>query len=234
MGNHDDEANLDRQKIVDLDETNEYSITKQSLNITGITNYILPIYSFNDKNKTITNLWFFDTNDRGCQGKSGWGCINPDQIQWYNIQSNEIIKDSGKNVEGLAFFHIPLPEYKDLWNYEKTYGSRNEGVCSPDYNTQFFDVCKKQGNIKAMFCGHDHSNDYGGIYKGIELVYGRKTGYGGYGPSGFQRGARIIYLREDKNGSFSYEHEIIQEDLSIVKNGEPTWQGDRFVTNCDG
>lgn len=29
--------------------------------------------------------------------------------------------------------------------------------------------------------GHDHNNDYGGYYNNnnIELVYGRKTGYGG-------------------------------------------------------
>lgn len=234
LGNHDDQANLSRQEILDLDKTNPFSITKQSINITGITNYILPISSFNDTQKIVTMLWFFDTNDVGCQGRDGWGCINPDQINWYKNKSNEIIEITGRNVEGLAFFHIPLPEYKDLWNNGKTYGKRNEGVCSPDYNTGFFNTSKVQGNIKAMFCGHDHSNYYGGYFKDIELVYGRKTGYGGYGPDGFQRGARIINLKDNQNGSFSYEHEIIQEDLTFVKNGEPTWQGDKFVTNCTG
>ncbi len=37
-----------------------------------------------------------------------------------------------------------------------------------------------------MFCGHDHNNYFGGMYNSnLELVYGRKTGYGGYGPDGF-------------------------------------------------
>ncbi len=35
-------------------------------------------------------------------------------------------------------------------------------------------------DIKAIFVGHDHSNDFGGFYKGIELAFGRKSGYGGY------------------------------------------------------
>jgi hypothetical protein len=46
--------------------------------------------------------------------------------------------------------------------------------------------------IKAALCifiltfvaitGHDHDNDFYGEYEGILLAYGRKTGYGGYGP----------------------------------------------------
>lgn len=44
-----------------------------------------------------------------------------------------------------------------------------------------------ENNVKANFVGHDHTNDFGGTYtnsqgKSIELVYGRKTGYGSYGP----------------------------------------------------
>ena len=34
-----------------------------------------------------------------------------------------------------------------------------------------------------MFFGHDHDNDYEGIYQGIFLSYGRKTGEGSYGPN---------------------------------------------------
>lgn len=49
-----------------------------------------------------------------------------------------------------------------------------------------------------MFAGHDHNNDFSGNYYGIDLVYGRKTGYGCYGPPpGMQRGARVIILKEE-------------------------------------
>lgn len=34
----------------------------------------------------------------------------------------------------------------------------------------------------ALFVGHDHSNDYVNDFEGFLLGYGRKTGYGCYGP----------------------------------------------------
>jgi hypothetical protein len=37
-----------------------------------------------------------------------------------------------------------------------------------------------------------------GVYEGVRLMYGRKSGYGGYGPPpGWLRGARVIELHEN-------------------------------------
>lgn len=59
-----------------------------------------------------------------------------------------------------------------------------EPTCSC-YNTGYVDALMNN-NVQANFAGHDHNNDYGGTYrknnKKIELVYGRKSGYGSYGP----------------------------------------------------
>ena len=33
-----------------------------------------------------------------------------------------------------------------------------------------------------MFYGHDHDNDFTGYLDNVELSYGRKTGFGCYGP----------------------------------------------------
>ena len=46
------------------------------------------------------------------------------------------------------------------------------------------------------------------LFLGIDLVYGRKTGYGGYGPSYFQRGGRVIKLNEyyDENGELQFNY----------------------------
>ena len=38
-------------------------------------------------------------------------------------------------------------------------------------------------NTLGVFAGHNHNNDFRGRYLGIDLFYGRKTGYGGYGPN---------------------------------------------------
>ena len=70
-------------------------------------------------------------------------------------------------------------------------------------------------NIKAVFVGHDHNNDFCGDYYGVSLCYGRKTGYGSYGPpDGMQRGARILEfsLRDD---TIKFDSWIRQEDGSL-------------------
>ncbi len=44
-------------------------------------------------------------------------------------------------------------------------------------------------------------NDFGFSYKGIWLYYGRKSGWGGYGPpDGWMRGSRIGVLKEGQRG----------------------------------
>ena len=69
-----------------------------------------------------------------------------------------------------------------MWNYNHTVGRKGEEVCCPRKNTGMFEILKNFANTKAIYCGHDHNNDYKGFYEGVELVYGRKTGYGCYGP----------------------------------------------------
>ncbi len=62
--------------------------------------------------------------------------------------------------------------------------------------------------------GHDHDNDFSFAYKNITLYYGRKTGYGGYGPppNKMQRGSRIAVIKEGVRGLT--ETWIRQEDGS--------------------
>lgn len=45
-------------------------------------------------------------------------------------------------------------------------------------NTGLFAAAVEKGNMKAMFCGHDHLNDYYGRLNNIILGYGRCTGTG--------------------------------------------------------
>ena len=59
----------------------------------------------------------------------------------------------------------------------------------------------------------DHSTDYWGTYGGIGLSYGRKTGYGSYGPKFEKRGARMFDLTFDlKSGKMNIDTWIREED----------------------
>lgn len=195
--------------------------------------------SFEDlKGKPSFLLWMFDTRKTGCDGyDKTYGCIDKAQIEWYKQKSESMTHENGTKIQGLGFFHIPIPEFMSVWNYHLTYGNKGEKVCCPTVNSGAFDQFKPTGNIKGLFCGHDHVNDYGGTYQGIELVYGRKTGAGSYGPDGL-KGGRVIKLKEslekDSNvPTISLESYIIQEDKTIVKNEEPHWHGyDKFQTKC--
>ena len=87
-----------------------------------------------------------------------------------------------------------------MWNLNTIYGWRNEEVCCQSVDTGLYASFKILGNIEAVFCGHDHNNDFWGDYNGIKLFYGRKTGYGGYGPSwNMQRGARVLEFTVDNS-----------------------------------
>ena len=92
LGNHDDEADLSRPEICELDMTSEYSVTQCNPNVTGITNYYLPIYSRNMSNSVPPALvWILDTNDDYCEDLvDSWGCIEKDQIGWYANESKKL------------------------------------------------------------------------------------------------------------------------------------------------
>ena len=65
----------------------------------------------------------------------------------------------------------------------------------------------QRGDVKGVFCGHDHVNDFIGNYYGIYLGYAANTGFGTYGLGGTQnnrlRGARVFILNEDKIETFN-------------------------------
>jgi len=217
LGNHDPEGNFTNKQIVALDDTNPLSLRKSCVSMPESTNFIIPLHSSRNENELAANIWMFDTGSISCDDfYDSYGCIEPDQLKWYDEQSKKIKEEHGTNVHHLAFLHIPIPEYRRMFNTRETYGNGNESVGCPFVNTGFFKHVKDNGDISAMFVGHDHNNDYGGWYNDVELVYGRKSGFNAYGDV---RGARVIKLKEniDEKGDLSVtrSHYIVNEDGTI-------------------
>lgn len=80
-------------------------------------------------------------------------------------------------------------------------------------NTGFYSEALQQKSVKWVSCGTDHSSDYWGIYGGIGLSYGRKSGFGSYGPKFAKRGARIFNLKFDMDsGDMQIDTWIREED----------------------
>ena len=125
--------------------------------------------------------------------------ITEEQIRDYEARSaTYTAANGGKSVPSLAFFHIPLPEYGIATSDQKAplVGTRREVCCCPDHNSGMFAAMKRCGDVKAVFVGHDHDDDYSVMWDGILLSSGRYPG-GDTVYNHLENGARVILLHED-------------------------------------
>jgi hypothetical protein len=106
--------------------------------------------------------------------------------------------ETGRVLPSLFFFHIPIPEYDEVWDHHTCCGVKYEPVCCPRVNTGLFAAMHEMGDVIGVFVGHDHINDFEGDLYGVKLCYCRGTGFNTYGKEGFPRGARVIRLAEGK------------------------------------
>lgn len=165
--------------------------------------------------------------------------IHENQVQWYrdrvnafNAQNNAVLKEMGKeensSIKSAAFFHIPLTEQRDAWyeyrdagfqdteNVKFHYGVAGEGgniVFCGMHEDNLFETMLELDSTKAIFCGHDHDNNFSVDYKGIRFTYGMSVDYLAYPgiyKRGSQRGCTMITFSPD--GSFDCTQENYYQD----------------------
>ena len=142
---------------------------------------------------------------------SGGGGLTSRERHWIQNEAGRAAE-----VPGIAFCHIPVYQYKTIWDENRANGIKFEDVCHEKDRGAAFEAIAKTGRVQAMFAGHDHVNDYAGIESGIELVYGRATGYAGYGGEKVEKGGKLIEL-DIKKGACSF--------LSVFADGR-SWRPD--------
>lgn len=226
LGNHDSERDMTRDSIMmyAMEKPNCYAqIGPDHLN--GIGNYIIELKSSqNDSVRSI--LYFFDSGDYATLKNQytsdkeigGYGWLSFDQIAWYRNNSKEYyIKNDSTLVPSFAFFHIPLREYTVMAKSGNIVGTRNENECPALLNSGMFTAMRESGDIMGTFVGHDHDNDYIGVYQDIALAYGRysggKTVYNNLGLNG----CRVIELTEGDRSFTSYIRLLGGEKIHEVK-----------------
>ena len=165
-----------------------FSTYHDYINIFGIdenTKFVLPD-SFANKNNQATPMF--------------------DQIMWYYNDSISEENKYGRKIPAIMYFHVPVPEYCLVErNPEQTdaRGSKRELVGCSEMNSGLFLTCLQRGDVKGMFCGHDHLCDFSGKYCGITLAYDSALGYNMSAHDDL-RGGRIIDINED--GTFETKH----------------------------
>ncbi|EJF00520.1 metallophosphoesterase family protein [Liquorilactobacillus mali] len=183
-GNHDSEGQHSRAELRECEQFLEHRVPKKhSMVVNGRESYTLEVYR---DNKLSNVLYVWDSGDYLKEEPEDYAAIEPEQVEWFW----HLPYEKGKNKQDVAFMHIPLPEYNLVDSYQE--GKKNESICASPYNSGLFYSLKKAKNIKALFVGHDHDNNFIADYKGIKLGYGNVTGYNTYGS--LKRGARIIEL----------------------------------------
>lgn len=214
FGNHDSEEGVSKEELMEVMLESPHCLAQPG-SVSGCGNYSLKVLD-STGNKVAWVLYFLDSGmDHPNEVVQGYDAIKRDQIDWYVTESLTMERE-GAPPE-LLFFHIPLPEYKTVWEAGVCCGSKNEDVCSPHLNTGLFSALVEMGKAQGTFVGHDHVNDYCGELYGIKLCYGRVTGYNAYGEEAFLRGARIIRIQE---GDKRFETSIKLADGSELKQNQ--------------
>ncbi|GER26137.1 purple acid phosphatase 29 [Striga asiatica] len=218
LGNHDQESTLSREGV--MKHIVSMKNTLSQLNppgvhiIDGFGNYNLEVHGVEGsrfENKSVMNLYFLDSGDYSTSPLiPGYGWIKPSQQLWFQRTSLELQRSYMNKPEqqngpapGLAYFHIPLPEYASFDSSNFT-GGKQEGISSASVNSGFFTTMVAAGDVRAVFTGHDHLNDFCGKLNGINMCYAGGFGYHAYGKAGWARRARMVIASLEKTGNGSW------------------------------
>ncbi|KAG5242870.1 inactive purple acid phosphatase [Salix suchowensis] len=228
LGNHDQESTMTRLELMSFISLLDYSVSQTNpsvedassaakgntiTDIDGFGNYNLRVYGApgsHSANSTVLDLFFLDSGDREVvQGVRTYGWIKESQLRWLHgvskgyqgrKEDSHLLKGSSSATPtpcALAFFHIPIPEVRQLY-YQKIIGQFQEGVACSSVNSGVLQALVSMGDVKAVFMGHDHKNDFCGNLESIWFCYGGGFGYHAYGIAGWPRRARVISAELEK------------------------------------
>lgn len=226
FGNHDAEELVTKEEQMQMYQKYDNCVAiDEGAAIYGCGTYNLPIYSSKDASKIAYNLWMFDSNMYD-EKNGGYDHVHQDQIDWYVNKSNELkAQNGGEAVPSMMFQHIIVNEifdallevpagtegavekdgkYYTLNPANTKAGVLNEGPCPGTLDSNQFEAVAAQGDVVAMFFGHDHVNSFEVEYNGVDLVNTPGVGFNSYGDDG--RGVRIIDIKE---GTTDYETDVI-------------------------
>ncbi len=217
MGNHDGEnGDWKEENWCALQFANtENCLFKYGPDGMGIGNYVINI---KENGKIIHSIYMLDTHTSTSLPCGGYDHLWDNQLKWYEWAVKGTNALAGETVESSIFFHIPCIQYRDAWaaaqydeasgtfknpDYADSFGGKEEGICSPDYDSGFFALVKELGSTKNMIAGHDHVNDFSIMYEGVRLSYSLKCGPGCYwNPA--KNGGSTLTIDSDGHGTFGH------------------------------
>lgn len=218
FGNHDNNFGLTNEQQESVYESFPYCVSKfGDKGLRGAGNYVLPIKASKSE-KVAFNVFGLDSHgnmnqfgmefghpdmryvlpNHFCLGRD-YDTVHFEQVMWYYNTSKKMEEHNGAKIPALMYMHIPIPEFclidrnPEECGYQ---GNQREDVGCGEMNSGLFSACLQRGDVKAIFCGHDHVNDFYGTYCGIMLGYDAGMDYDAYQQDDL-RGARVFDIVED-------------------------------------
>ncbi|MGI5895134.1 MAG: metallophosphoesterase family protein [Candidatus Merdivicinus sp.] len=200
-------------------------------NVPGVGNYVLNILS-SDQSQPVFRIWALDslmylTNHEQFRkddklafhypnnpfGDTNYDFMKFEQVEWYYHRSMDLEQECGRKIPGLMFFHMALPEHRLIPAHPKgtgMVGECNEPICNSPINSGMFAAILQRGDIRGVFVGHDHINDFVGELYGIQLGFDAGLGFTTYGMKNaendqqrhFMRGARFFDIDEQDPANY--------------------------------
>lgn len=230
FGNHDHQQDVDKPELFEMYKKagGEYFLgfNEDKEDSTKIGTHFLPVYA-KDSDDIKYGLYMFDSGNYVYDENGeelGYDSVDEDQIEWYRNKRDALKEETGDYVPSVAFQHIVVGDvYDSLFfesavdlgvlgaNYNGKYytyvpklnnfsGFVNEPPCPGYYNRGQLDAIAEKGDMKAIYSGHDHTNDYDVEIKGVHVANTPGVTYNSYS-SEVNHGARLITLSED--GSYT-------------------------------
>ncbi len=164
-----------------------------------------------NRDGTLNRLIFLiDSNDyvAGSVAVNDYDSVHQDQIDWYLDAIDRESEPLGNVVPSFVFQHIPFKAFADAEAALKNgdadaaylFGENGENVSYPAKESGFFEAILQKRSTQAVFVGHDHLNNLGVTYRGVDLVYGKSIdfiAYPGIAKQTSQRGGTLITVRPD-------------------------------------
>lgn len=189
-GNHDTENQFTRSDLRALEsEINLLAEKKHTYIVDDKEAYCIEV---TQDNKLTHVIYVIDSGDYDKLNISHYDYIHPEHVNWIRKTREIYVNSAFTGNNNILFTHIPLPEYKLANKENGLKGIYNEQVSSADINSGMFVQLLHNNDVSYVSCGHDHDNDFQFNLNGINLCFGRVSGFHCYGD--VHRGARMFEL----------------------------------------
>lgn len=253
FGNHDSEAGpMTRADIMEYYKTFSCVITAEDADtFYNCATFNIPVLA-SDSDDVKFNIWVFDSGDYDGEEPRHYDRVRTEQIEWYKDTAAKLKEENGgENVNSVVFQHIIVPEIYDvlkkvdskkpfaikhIYNEEEyymfdpeqtNYGTLNEKPCPGYINDGQFDALVENGDVLAMFTGHDHTNAFGVRNQNIDIYTSPMTRYKGLAYT-TQYGYRVVEIDENDTTSYNTRVERLFDvfNFSYIKTAKDN--GDKY------